>query len=133
GGNLIGLLSIGALLHLRRRVGLYRRGLQRIGQQCDIDAAVLCATGGILVFRDWIVLAQPEDVDAVGRNAVLRCQILDHGIGPAPTQLVVVFGRTDSIGVTLHLNDVVLLPGDLLRKLVQQLLVGLGERCLVES
>src|SRR4029077_5909472 len=69
---------------------LWRRTRARIGHQPNIHAAVLGPTGASFIRLDRLILAQPDQINLVGRNALLRSQILDHSIGPALAQIVVV-------------------------------------------
>ena len=93
----------------------------------NIHPTILGSSRGAGVLRHRIVLAQSDQENLVRGHVVLLRQILNHGIGAALAELVVVVGRTGRIGVALNLHDVVLLALDLLRKIVQRLLVLAGE------
>ena len=66
------------------------RTIDRIGHQADIHAAVLGSTITGLVRIHRLVLAQTDQIDLVGRDAVLRSQVLNHGISTTLAKTVVV-------------------------------------------
>src|SRR6266566_8377700 len=85
----------GKRLHRRRsRVAagtrLLRRCSGRVRHQTNVDTAVCGAAFAGLVFLRGLVLAEPDNVDLVRRNVVLRTEILDHRVGTAFTETVVV-------------------------------------------
>src|SRR5689334_13245716 len=91
-----------------RGAGL-RRLRKTVAHQSHVDTAVLCATGGTSVLRNRIVLAQSDQENLVRGYVVLLRQVLDHGIGAALAELVVVISGAGRVGVSLDLNYVVLL------------------------
>src|ERR1700730_14938424 len=75
------------LLH-RRRISLSAGGrgaliALRVAHQVHIDPAILTPALSGLVRLNRLVLAQSNDVNLVGRDGVLRGQILNHSIGTA--------------------------------------------------
>src|ERR1700730_2638989 len=76
-----------SLLH-RRRISLSGGGrgaliALRVAHQVHIDTAILTPALSGLVRLDRLVLAQSDYVNLVGRDAVLRGQILNHSSGTA--------------------------------------------------
>src|SRR3984885_12555921 len=50
-----------------------------VGEQANVYAAVLGAAFAGRVVGDFLILADADQVEAVGGDSVLRCQILDNG------------------------------------------------------
>ena len=84
-------ISRGRLL-LRRS-----RCLARVGHQTYIHTAILSATFPSLIALDRLIFTQPNQIHLVGRNAVLRSQVLNHGVGTTLTEVVVVILAADGI------------------------------------
>src|SRR6202163_1570279 len=109
------------------------RSLASICHQADIHAAVLCATIAGFIGLDRPILAQPDQINLVGRNALLRRQVLNHSIGAALAQIVVVLRGAHRVGRALYGNDVSLGSGDTGGQLVDGLSGILRQIVLVES
>src|SRR5208283_753746 len=89
-----------------------------IGHQPDIHAAVLGATTSCFIRLDRLILAQPDQINLVGWNALLGRQVLNHRIGAALAQIVVVLRAANRVGRALDRNDVSLGSGDAGSKLI---------------
>ncbi len=50
----------------------------RVRHQANIHATVLGTSGGSLVGIGWLVLAQTNHINLVGRNVVFRRQVLNN-------------------------------------------------------
>ena len=70
----------------------------RVRHETNVDAAVLGATVSSFVGLHRVILAQSDEINLVGRDALLRSQILNHSVGPTLAQVVVVVGSPDRIG-----------------------------------
>src|SRR4029077_21095774 len=116
-----------------RRLLRGRRTIDRIGHQADINAAVLSSTITGLVRLNWLVLAQTNQIDLVGRDAVLRCQVLNHGISATLAESVVVICIACRVSAALDGNNVALCIGYIRCQLVQRFLASLGQVVLVET
>src|SRR5882762_11331553 len=108
------------------------RPLASIGHQPNIHTAVLGATVASLVGLDRLILAQPDQINLVGRNALLRSQVLNYSIGTALAQIVVVFRGAHRVGRALYRNDVSLGSGNAGGQLVDGLSGVLRQIVLVE-
>src|SRR5512132_2838925 len=51
-----------------------------IGHQADFHAAVFCAPFCRVVFLNWLILAEADEINFVRRDVVLACEILDHSL-----------------------------------------------------
>jgi hypothetical protein len=85
----------------------------RVGHQAHIYAAIVGAARFRLVRLERLVLAQPDHVNLMCRNVVLRSQILNHGVRAALAQIVVVLGRAHGIRAAFERNDVSLGAGEM--------------------
>ena len=99
----------------------------------NINAPILRATICGLVGLNRLVLAKPNQIDLVGRHAVLRCQVLNDCIRAALAEVIVVGRATDRIRSTFDRDDVALGVGDIRRHLIQGFLGFLGEVVFIEA
>src|ERR1700689_764144 len=132
--------SIRSRLHRRWTILPGRCGRRRlcrvaysIGHQADIYAAVIGAARFRVVRLDRLVLAQPDHVNLMGGDVVLRCQVLNHGVRAALAQIVVVIGRSHGIGATFQRNNVALGAGDIAGQLIKRLFGGWRQIVFVET
>src|SRR6266851_1105747 len=133
-GKLITLIRRRIRARRRRVAGRLRRCRSgpSIGHQADIHAAVLGTAVGSLIRLHRLVLTQPDQINLVGRNTLLRRQILNHSIGAALAQIVVVLFAAHRVGRALDCDDVSLGRGDAGGKLVDRFLGLLRQIVLVE-
>src|ERR1039458_5323114 len=125
-------------IRTRRRslvAGRLRWGRSRpgVGHQADIHAAVLGAAAGSFIRLDRLILAQPDQINLVARNVLLRSQVLNHRIGAALAQIVVVLCAAHRVGRALYRDDVSLDSGNAGGKLVDGFPGFLRQIVLVES
>src|SRR6202795_643601 len=109
------------------------RSLASICHQADIHAAVLGATIAGFIGLDRLILAQPDQINLVGRNALLCSQVLNHSIGTALAQIVVVLRCAHRVGRAFYRDDVSLGSGNAGGQLVDRFSGVLRQIILVES
>src|SRR5690242_1166018 len=64
-----------------------------VGHEADVDAAVVGASGGRLVGLNWLVFAEADHINLVSRHVVFGREVLNHRIGAALTEVIVVVSR----------------------------------------
>src|ERR1700687_1126014 len=104
-----------------------------IGHQANIHAAILGATAGSFIGLDRLILTQPDLINLVGRNALLRSQVLNHSIGTALAQIVVVLWTAHRVGRAFNRDDVSLGSRNAGRQLVDRFPGVLRQIVPVES
>jgi hypothetical protein len=63
-----------------------------VGEQANVYAAVLGAAFAGRVVGDFLILADADQIEAVGGDGILRREVLNDGVGAALAKLVVVVG-----------------------------------------
>src|SRR5271156_2040552 len=69
-----------------------RRLSGHIGEQLDLDTAILCASRSRRVRRHGLILADPDQVKLVRRNIVRGREVLHHAAGTTLAEVIVVSG-----------------------------------------
>src|SRR5271156_4112576 len=78
----------------RELAGLWSGGglAGHVGKQLNFDSPVFGAPGSGRVWCDFLILANTDQIKLVRRHVVLRGQILNHGLGTALAEIVVIGG-----------------------------------------
>src|SRR5580704_8952703 len=107
------------------------RAFAGVGHQSHVNPAILgpALAGRVGFYR--LIFPQANQVNLVGRDVMLRCQILNNGVGATLAERVIVVGVTCGIGRTLHRDDVTLGVGNISRKLVERTLSVFGQTVFI--
>src|SRR5260370_2053835 len=117
----------------RRRSGRLTVLALRVRHKANIHAAIVGTAGCSFIRLYRLVLAQSDDINLVRGHVVLRGQVLDHGIGAALAQIVVVIGRTDGVTSALQRDNLTLRARDAASELIECFFGLRGEVVFVET
>src|SRR5262249_51803707 len=95
-------------------------------------AAVLGPRGAVARFIDRLLFAEPDGVNPIDGNVVLRHQVLHHGVGPPAAQEFVVGPGAGAVGVALYRDKEPFIRFHVAGELVEILFAVRGEREFVK-